>query len=114
MRIIVHIILFLIAWILILPITVINFFLVWNKNYFKSTAKSIDVWANYEFRTLWNSVLIIKNGYPFGVKYETISSALGKNQELKTLSKVGLLLAFTLDTLDKNHCKNAISYESIY
>jgi hypothetical protein len=88
--------------------------LVCDKGYFLSTARSIDVWANYEFRTLWNKILVKNDGYSFGVKYETISSALGKNQELKTLSKAGKILAFILNTIDKNHCKNAISYEYIH
>ena len=109
MRVIVHIFLFLIAWVLLLPLTIINFFLVHDKGYFLSTAKSLDVWANYEFRTLWNVALVLDGGYQFGVKYETISSALGKNQVLNALSKVGKILAFILDTIDKNHCKNAIT-----
>ena len=109
MKVIIHIILFLIAWLLLLPLTIINFFLVHDKGYFLSTAKSLDVWANYEFRTLWNVALVLDGGYQFGVKYETISSALGKNQYLKSLSKKGKILAFILDIFEKNHCKNAIT-----
>ena len=111
MKVISHIILFIIAWLLILPLTIINFFLVHDKGYFLSTARSIDVWANYEFRTLWNFALI-KDGvayYKFGIKYETISSALGKNKRIKSLSKAGKLLVFILDTIDKNHTENAIT-----
>jgi len=51
-------ILFLIAWILLLPITIINFIVVKNKKgYFRSTALNIDIFANREFRTLWNKTL---------------------------------------------------------
>ena len=111
MKVISHIILFVIAWLLILPLTIINFFLVHDKGYFLSTARSIDVWANYEFRTLWNKSLVKKDVayYKFGIKYETISSALGKNKRIKSLSKTGELLVFILDTIDKNHTENAIT-----
>ena len=30
-----------------------------TKGYFRSTALSIDIWANFEFRTLWNTKLRI-------------------------------------------------------
>ena len=109
MRIVAHFLLFIVAWLLILPLTIINLFLVWQKDYFLSTSRSIDVWANYEFRTLWNTVLIKSNGYKFGVKTETISSALGKNERDNTLTNTGKVLVFILDLLDKDHCKNAIS-----
>ena len=111
MKIILHIFLFIIAWILILPLTIINFFLVLDQGYFLSTARSIDVWANYEFRKLWNTILVKKNVfyYEFGIKYETISSALGKNKRINSLSKAGKLLVFVLDKIDKNHCENAIT-----
>ena len=109
MRIVAHFLLFIVAWLLILPLTIINLFLVWQKDYFLSTSRSIDVWANYEFRTLWNTVLIKSHGYNFGVKNETISSALGKNERDKTLTNTGKVLVFILDILDKNHCKNAIT-----
>ena len=81
----------------------------WQKDYFLSTSRSIDVWANYEFRTLWNTILIKNHGYKFGVKNETISSALGKNERDNTLTNTGKVLVFILDLLDKNHCKNAIT-----
>ena len=109
MRIVAHFLLFIVAWLLILPLTIINLFLVWQKDYFLSTSRSIDVWANYEFRTLWNTVLIKSRGYKFGVKTETISSALGKNERDNTLTNTGKVLVFILDLLDKNHCKNAIT-----
>ena len=111
MKVIAHIIFFVIAWLLILPLTIINFFLVHDKGYFLSTARSIDVWANYKFRTLWNFELI-NDGvayYSFGIKYETISSALGKNKRIKSLSNAGKILVFILDTIDKNHTENAIT-----
>jgi len=96
--------LFIIAYILYLPLTVINFCLVESKKgYFKSSAITLDKLANREFRTLWNKVLRTESGYHFGKINETISSALGKNQQLKTLTKTGLALVWLLDKLDNNH-----------
>ena len=108
-----NLLLFLVAWILILPLTVWNLIVVYQKNgsvkgYFRSTALSIDIWANREFRTLWNVKLRIENGYEFGREGETISSALGKNQRDNTLSKTGKLLVKILDFLNKNHCEKSI------
>ena len=72
-------ILFIIAYLLFLPLTVWNYFLVENKKgYFKSSAISLNKFANREVRTLWNKYLKTENGYHFGVIEETISSALGK------------------------------------
>ena len=108
-----NLLLFLVAWLLILPLTVWNLIVVYQKNgsvkgYFRSTALSIDIWANREFRTLWNDKLRIDRGYEFGKENETISSALGKNERDKTLSKTGKLLVKILDFFDENHCKNSI------
>ena len=105
--------LFLIAWILIPPLTVWNLIVVNRKHgntkgYFRSTALSIDIWANFEFRTLWNTQLRIDGGYEFGRQGETISSALGKNERDKTLSKKGKLLVKILDFFDENHCQKSI------
>ena len=108
-----NILLFLFAWVLIPPLTVWNFIIVNRKygntkGYFRSTALSIDIWANREFRTLWNDKLKIDGGYEFGRIGETISSALGKNERDKTLLKTGKLLVKILDFLDKNHCIKSI------
>ena len=108
-----NLLLFIFAWLLIPPLTVWNLIIVSQKygntkGYFRSTALSIDIWGNREFRTLWNSRLIIENGYQFGVEGETISSALGKNQRDKTLTICGKILVAILDFLDKNHCKKSI------
>ena len=105
--------LFLVAWVLIPPLTICNLIVVYRKNgsvkgYFRGTALSLDIWANKEFRTLWNTQLRIAGGYKFGRENETISSALGKNERDKTLSKKGKLLVKILDFFDENHCKNSI------
>ena len=108
-----NLLLFIIAWLLILPLTILNLFAVYLKNgniigYFRNTALSIDIWGNREFRTLWNATLRLNNGYHFGELDETISSALGKNQRDKTLTKTGKIICKILDTLDKEHCKKSI------
>ena len=109
----INIILFLVAWLLILPLTILNLFSVYKKygntkGYFRSTALSIDIWANREFRTLWNSKLKIETGYEFGEENETISSALGKNERDCTLTTTGKILVWILDKIDKNHCQKSI------
>lgn len=110
---IIDVVLFLIAWLLVMPLTVWNLIVVKRKygntkGYFRSTALSLDIWANREFRTLWNSKLKIESGYEFGRENETISSALGKNERDATLTRTGKLLVKILDFLDKNHCQKSI------
>ena len=94
---------------LIIPLTIINRHYVDEKHgntdgYWQSTAKNIDIWANREFRALWNARLIIPGGYKFGIEAETISSALGKNELMGTLTKEGKILVKILNRLEKNHC----------
>jgi hypothetical protein len=101
--------LFILAYVLFLPLTIVNYFVVKNKKgYFKSSAINLDKYANREFRTLWNKTLKIENGYNFGNENETISSALGKNERDKSLTKTGKVLVWILDKLDKNHCQKSI------
>ena len=105
--------LFIIAVVLIIPLTLVNMIFVYKKyksidGYFRNTALNIDIWGNREFRAFWNVAMRKENGYQFGVVGETISSALGKNERDNTLSKKGKLLVKILDFLDKNHCENSI------
>lgn len=120
------ILLYLIAIILFLPLTALNIIVVVLKNarakgffrtlnqYFFTGAIGLDIFANYEFRTLWNTFLRKKTGYRFGMKGETISSALGKNQKDKTLSGAGWILVYFLWAVDYQywkkggHCINSI------
>lgn len=100
-------ILFTIAIVLIFLLTIVNYWYVENKKgYFLSTARNLDVFANREFRTLWNKTLIIESGYKFGNIKETISSVLGKNTQNNTLSKPGKVLVLLLT---EKHCINAIN-----
>jgi hypothetical protein len=101
--------LLILAWILFLPLSIVNYFCVKNKKgYFKQTALNLDKFGNREFRAFLNFSMQ-KNGYQFGNPNETISSALGKNERDKTLTKCGRILVKILDLIDKNHCKKSIS-----
>ena len=110
------ILLYFVAIILYVPLTIINTILVLSKygwkfktidNYFYQTAVDIDRFANRNFRTLWNETLQ-RNGYQFGDERETVSSALGKNKRDNTLTQTGKILCFILDRLDENHCIKSI------
>ena len=107
-----NLILFLIAYLLLLPLTFINYAVVAHKSisegYFRSTAVNIDRFGNREFKALFNKLLIKENGYRFGDIRETISYVLGKNQRDKTLTKTGKVLVWILDLIDKNHCEKSI------
>lgn len=103
-------ILFIIAYILYLPLTIINWLFVKNKpGYFKSSAVNLDKFGNREFRTLFNKVLINDEGHRFGNIDETISSVLGKNQLTGTLTKCGLALVWILDKIENDHSLKSIS-----
>lgn len=71
-------------------------------------ATSIDASGNVVCVDLFNITLIKKNGYKFGNRKETISSALGKNQRNGTLTIAGTALCAILDFIDPNHCQKSI------
>lgn len=101
--------LFIVAYVLFLPLSIINYCVVKNKKgYFKSSAINLDKFGNREFRTLLNLTLRIGTGYEFGNINETISGVLGKNERDKTLSKTGKGLVYILNKIDKNHCLKSI------
>ena len=113
-----NLLLFLVAWILILPLTVWNLIVVYQKNgsvkgYFRSTAISIDIWAKTEFRALWKEYLF-QDDWEYLINYdwqkpETLSSMLGKCQRAGKEKPKGKLLIKILDFLDENHCENSIN-----
>lgn len=106
----INFILFIIAYLLYLPLSLWNFCKVEDKKgYFRSSAITIDKLANREFRTLWNKKLRTESGYKFGAENETISSALGKNQRDGTLTKTGKRLVKVLDFFEKEHCLKSIT-----
>jgi len=73
-------------------------------------AKSIDQLGNVVCEHLFNVTLIKKNGYKFGNEDVTISHVLGMNEKTNTLSGAGKLLAWLLNTIDKDHNQKAIEY----
>ena len=77
-------------------------------NQMLAIATSIDASGNVVCVDLFNITLIKRNGYKFGNRKETISSALGKNQRDKTLTIAGTVLCAILDFIDPNHCQKSI------
>lgn len=76
---------------------------VWS-TYFCRIAKELDKLGNIAGEHLFNDTLIYKNkGYKFGRIGETISSALGKNVKLNTLTLSGKMLNKLLNLIQKNH-----------
>jgi hypothetical protein len=77
-------------------------------------ATSIDANGNVVCEDLFNLCLIKKDGYLFGNRKETVSSALGKNQVKNTLTIVGWVLVYFLWFIDfpywrkGGHCINSI------
>jgi len=103
------VLLFIIAYVLFLPLTIFNALNVRHRNYFKETAINLDRFGNREFRFSLNKYLIIgDSANRFGDIRETISSVLGKNQRGQTLTKFGIAICNILDFLDKDHCKKSI------
>ena len=73
-------------------------------------AVSIDQLGNVIMQHLLNLLWIKKEGYKFGNRDETISSALGRNRVLGTLTGFGRLIDKILDLIDPNHSLNSIDY----
>ncbi|MBU2903636.1 NUDIX domain-containing protein [Arenibacter algicola] len=78
--------------------------------YLLEIAISIDQLGNVGMQHLLNVLWIKKGGYKFGNRDETISSALGRNNKLGTLTKFGSAIDQLLDLIDKNHSLNSIDY----
>jgi len=104
------ILLYIIAYLLFLPLTIFNALNVKKKGYFKDTAINLDRFGNREFRFSLNKYLIIeKSPDRFGSIEETISSVLGKNELSDNLTTLGKLLCWVLDKIEKNHCIKSIN-----
>ena len=94
------ILLYIIATILWVIITPINWFIVCIKHglsndYFKSSAINIDKFGNREFRTSLNKTLIHENSpFQFGNINETISSVFSKKKKDKSLTYFGLFIFY--------------------
>ena len=79
-----------------------------------ATLHSLALWldqiGNAVCRDLFNRLLIEEDGYKFGKVQETISSVLGKNQMLDTLSLWGRILVSILELFEEDHCIKSIIY----
>ncbi len=78
--------------------------------YFLKIAISIDQLGNVLMQHLLNILWIKKDGYKFGNRDETISSALGRNKKLGTLTTFGRFIDRILDLIDPDHSLNSIDY----
>lgn len=78
--------------------------------YLFKIALSIDQSGNVVCAELFNAILITSAGYKFGNEDETISSVLGRNKEMGTLTKTGIKLASFLDAIDENHVEDAVGH----
>ncbi len=78
--------------------------------YLLKIAVSVDQLGNVLMQHLLNVLWIKKGGYKFGNRDETISSALGRNKKLGSLTHFGNLVDKILDKLDPNHSLNSIDY----
>ncbi len=78
--------------------------------YLLKAAISIDQLGNVVMQHLLNVLWIQPGGYKFGNRDETISSALGRNRKLKTLTAIGRTTDEFLDLIDPGHTLNSIDY----
>lgn len=80
-------------------------------DYFLKIALSVDTLGNVMMQHMLNHLFITKEGYKFGNRKETISSAIGRNVQRGTLSPAGKLLNKILDYVDDGHSLNSIDYK---
>jgi hypothetical protein len=80
-------------------------------SYLFQIAKSIDQHGNLVCAELFNLTLIKRKGYRFGDMDKTISYALGRNAETKTLTYLGKKVCNLLNVIEKDHVKKAVEYE---
>lgn len=78
--------------------------------YFLKVAISIDQLGNVIMQDCLNILWVKKGRYNFGNRDETISSALGRNKKLGTLTIFGNDIDKLLDTIDPDHSLNSIDY----
>ena len=82
----------------------------WKKlqKYLYSIAITIDQSGNVIGAPLFNWALRKEEGHPFGNEDETISSAVGRNKQMGTLTITGMILDWILNKIDPNHSIDAI------
>lgn len=100
-----------IAFVILSPIGVTYHFIHGGsvKGYLISTATTIDKVAGWEFRSLWNEILIKGiDKQEFNDIRFTMSYFLGVNKERNTLTRFGKLICYILNWLDENHVEKAV------
>ena len=123
-----HFVLNILAGILYSILNIINSFVVtykYGKNkkikewvkYNYDSAFNLDVYGQYNLRSLWN-VIFSKGGYAFGTNvFETISSVLGWKKQEESLSVFGLIWYYILYAIDISkwfsggHCYCSIDWK---
>jgi hypothetical protein len=116
--------LFSIAFVLVVTTTPIGFLYALLRQLFFGKAKTLQIYfievalaldnaGNVIMQHLLNDTLLVKNTntYQFGNKKETISSVIGKNHLINTLSPLGKSLNAFLNFIDKDHSLNSIIYD---
>ena len=78
--------------------------------YLLQIAISIDQLGNVVMQHLLNVLWIQKGGYRFGNRDETISSVIGKNKQLNTLTWFGKNMDRILEFIEADHSLNSIDY----
>lgn len=78
--------------------------------YLLKIAISVDQLGNVMMQHLLNTLWVKKGRYNFGNRDETISSALGRNKKLGTLTGFGNWIDKLLDNIDPDHSLNSIDY----
>lgn len=78
--------------------------------YLIKIAVSIDQLGNVLMQHLLNVLWVKKGGYMFGNRDETISSALGRNKKIGTLTGFGKAIDRVLNSIDRNHTLNSIDH----
>lgn len=98
---ILDIILFLTAWILFLPLSILNYFIVLfkardhAKGYFRVSAVNFDKYGHKELKTLLNFCLLKKDSqFQFGDGRETISSLMGKVERASYIKRYYLRIYY--------------------
>ena len=66
-------------------------------------AVSIDQLGNVIMQEMFDDLLIKPYGYKFGNEDETISSVIGKNKLMNTLTSAGKFLDWILNIFEKDH-----------
>jgi hypothetical protein len=77
-------------------------------DWFAKLALSVDQFGNVFCASLFNTILIKKNGIKYGDEDDTISYITALNRNKGTLKTCGVFLAGILEAIDKGHLDKSI------